>query len=338
MQSFVRAVAILALAAIVAGNGAVARAEPAKIRIGWAVAGGDAPLAQLGKQGIALHEGQSYVPELIHFAGTTPMITALASGELDVAPMGFSSLALAIENAGLGDLRIIADIFQDGVGQGFSNTFFVLKDGPLRTIDDMKGKIAAVNAIGSAVDIGLRVNLAKHGLEMKRDYTIIETAFPNMKAVLFDRKADLIGAVPPFAFDPDLEAKARPLFRQKDGMGPSQLIVMTARAGFIAKNRAPLTDFLEDNLRTIAWYFDPAHHDEAIKAVAEFTKTPPAVWARWAFTPTDSPYRDPAGKPDLDALARSIATAHELGFVPAALDPHQYADLDLVQAAARRLK
>jgi ABC-type nitrate/sulfonate/bicarbonate transport system substrate-binding protein len=328
----------LALLTIVAvDRGVDAQAEPARIRVGWAVAGGDAPLQQLGDKGTASHEGKTYALELIHFNGTTPMISALASGELDVTSMSGPPLALAIENAHLADLRIIADIFQDGVGQGFSNTYFVLKDGQIQSVEDLKGKIAAVNVIGGAVDIGLRAMTQKHGLEAKRDFTLIESAFPNMKAVLFDHKADLIGEVTPFAFDPELQAKARPLFHLKDVLGPTQLIVMVARTGFIEKNRAALTDFLEDNLRTIAWYRDPAHHDEAVKTLADFTKTSPAIWANWAFTPVDA-YRDPAGKPDLDSFAHGISAAHELGFVPAALDPHHYADLSMIDEASRRLR
>jgi sulfonate transport system substrate-binding protein len=314
-----------------------AKAEPAKIRVGWAVAGGDAPLQQLGDKGTARHEGKSYALELMHFNGTTPMISALAAGDLDVTSMSGPPLALAIENAHLADLRIIADIFQDGVGQGFSNTYFVLKDGPIQTVEDLKGKTLAVNVIGGAVDIGLRAMMQTHGLEAKRDFTLIESAFPNMKAVLSDRKADLIGEVTPFAFDPELLAKARPLFYLKDVLGPTQLIVMVARTGFIEKNRAALTDFLEDNLRTITWYRDPAHHDEAVKSLADFTKTSPTVWARWAFTPVDA-YRDPAGKPNLDSFAHGISVAHDLGFVPAALDPHDYADLSMIDEAARRLR
>jgi len=314
-----------------------AAADPAKIHVGWAVAGGDAPLQQLGDKGATVHEGESYVLDLIHFAGTTPMITALASGDLDVTSMSGPPFALAVENAGLGDLRVIADIFQDGVGQGYSNTYFTLKDSPVQTIEDMKGRVAAVNVIGGAVDIALRLALQTHGFEQKRDYTLIEAAFPNMKAVLFNHKADLIGEVPPFAFDTELAAKARPLFRQKDVLGPSQLIVMVARAGFIEKNRAALTDFLEDNLRTIAWYSNPAHHDEAIKALADFTKTPTAVWASYAFTAIDS-YRAPNGTPDLESFTRNIAIAHDEGFIPAALDAHNYADLTLVEAAAARIK
>jgi|SRR5579862_6874725 len=333
MSFIIRGLIALLWASAFAG---VVEADPATIRVGWAVAGGDAPLQQLGDKGTARHEGKSYSLELIHFNGTTPMISALASGELDVTSMSGPPFALAVENAHLADLRIIADIFQDGVGQGFSNTYFVLNDSAVKTIEDMRGKVAAVNVIGGAVDIGLRTMMQKHGLEAKRDFTLIESAFPNMKAVLFDGKADLIGQVTPFAFDPALLARAKPLFHLKDVLGSSQLIVMVARTGFIERNRGPLTDFLEDNLRTIAWYRDPAHHDEAVKSLADFTKTPPAVWASWAFTPVDA-YRDPAGKPDLDSFGRGIGVASDLGFVPASLDPHRYADLSMIEEAARRL-
>src|SRR6201999_1071262 len=119
MSFFTRSiVALLALGV----SAVTAQSEPAKIRVGWAVAGGDAPLMQLGDKGTARHQGQSYAIELMHFNGTTPMISALASGDLDVTSFSGPPLALAIENAHLTDLRIIADIFQDGVGEGFSNT------------------------------------------------------------------------------------------------------------------------------------------------------------------------------------------------------------------------
>jgi NitT/TauT family transport system substrate-binding protein len=312
-------------------------AEPTKIRIAWIVPAGDAPLGLLGKEGIALHEGKSYKVEYIHFTGTPPMISAVAANEIDIVPFAYSSFALAVENAKLEDLRLIADVFQDGVENHYSSEFMVLNDGPIKKIEDLKGKVVTSNSVGSAVDIALRAMLRKNGLEDKRDYSLIETAFPNMKAQLIDHKVDLITGVVPFSQDPALRAVAHPLFVQKDALGSSQMITMTTRAAFIQKNRAALVDFLEDNLRELQWYFDPAHHAEAIKAVTDFTKTPATLWDSWLFTDRDQ-YHAPNGKPDLDALKRNIATAHELGFLKSDLDPKKYADLSLVEEAAKRIK
>jgi len=52
--------------------------------------------------------------------------------------------ALAIQNARLNDLRIIADEIQDGTEGHLSLAYVVLKDSPIRTIEDLKGKIVAI--------------------------------------------------------------------------------------------------------------------------------------------------------------------------------------------------
>jgi sulfonate transport system substrate-binding protein len=327
----------LLAAAVALATIATAQADPAKLRIAWIVPGADAPLALFGRPGIAQHEGKSYTLEFTHFTSTPTMITAIASGQVDLVPFAYSSLALAIQNAKLNDLRIISDGFRDGVNGYYSTEFMVLNDSPIKKVEDLKGKVLTSNAAGSAVDIALRAMLKKHGLEDKKDYSLIESAFPNMKAQLIEHKVDLITGVTPFSQDPQLRAVAHPLFLQKDAIGVSQMIIWTAREDFIKKNRAALVDYLEDNLRELRWYYDPANHAEAIKEVTAYTKTPAALWDSWLFTKGDL-YHDPNGMPDLDALQNNIAAAHGLGFVPAALDPHKYADLTLVQEAAKRLK
>ena len=102
------------------------------------------------------------------------------------------------------DLRVISDEIQDGVAGHGTNEFMVLKDGPVKTVADLKGKVLATNAMGSAVDIAMRAMLRKSGLEANKDYTIVEAPFPAMRAMLAEKKADLISAVPPFSLDPDL--------------------------------------------------------------------------------------------------------------------------------------
>jgi NitT/TauT family transport system substrate-binding protein len=89
--------------------------EPYHVRIGWVVAPADLVTLMFVKPKLAPHAGKTYIPELTHFAGTPAEMTALATGELDCAALAYSTFALGIENAGMADLRIIADEFQDGV-------------------------------------------------------------------------------------------------------------------------------------------------------------------------------------------------------------------------------
>jgi ABC-type nitrate/sulfonate/bicarbonate transport system substrate-binding protein len=318
--------------------GAPAQADPVKLRQGWVVAGADAPLLMFGKKGITKHEGQSYTLDAVHFNGTPPMITALGTGEIEIAALAYSTFALAVENAHMTNLRILADVFQDGVNGYYSNEYMVLKDGPVKKVEDLKGKVAASNAAGSAVDMAMRAMFKKHGLEDKKNVTFVEVAFPNMKATLADHKVDIISSVRPFSADPELLKIAHPLFTQKDAIGTSQMIILVASDAFIKKNRAAVVDYLADSLRALHWYSDPANHDEVVKILADFSKVPTNRYASWLFTKGGDFYHAPDGMPDLTALQRNIDLQQELGFLPSKLDVKKYADVSLIKDAAKQIK
>ncbi len=328
-------VVALALGALSIGSAA---ADPVKLRIGYVVPGADSPLLMFDKSGIAKHEGQSYTLDTIRFQGTPPMITALAAGEIDIAPLAFSTLSLAVQNAGMSDLRIIADVFQDGVTGYYTNEYMVLKDSPIKTVEDLKGKIVVSNGAGSAVDMAMRAMLKKHGLVDKKNVTFVEGAFPNMKAMLQEHKVDLISGVRPFTADPGLRSIARTLFTQKEAIGRSEMIIDTAREGFLQKNKQAVVDYLEDSLRALHWYSDPAHHDEVVKIVSDYTKAPAALYQGWLFTKGGDFYHDPNGNPDLPALQGNIELQRSLGFLKGDLDAKKLADLSFVEEAAKKAR
>ena len=312
-----------------------ASAEPVKIRIGWIVAPASmVPLLFL-KPGIAKHYGKSYTFDPIHFGSSTLQITAISQGEIDIAGFGYTSFPLAIQNASLADLRIIADEIQDGAPGYYSTPYFVRKDSGINKIEDMKGKVAVTNGLGSGVDIAMRTALRRHGLEVKRDYTMIEAPFPAHKAMLKEKKADLVVGVLPFSYDRELNEFAKPLFTTQSSLGSIALSFWAARKGFIDKNRAALVDLLEDYGSILRWYYDPANHKEAVALTAGFLKRPPAAFEAWLFTKRDF-FRDPDGKPDLKVVQESIDKVKELGFIKETVDVPKYSDLSLVEEAAKR--
>ena len=211
----------------------------------------------------------------------------------------------------------------------------VLRDGPVKTVEDMKGRVGASLAAGSAVDISMRAMLRRHGLDDRKDVTIVEASFPNMKAMLLEKKADLVAVIPPYTDDPEMKPQAATLFTQKDAMGPVQLIMWVGRAGFLAAHRAAMVDFMEDSLRVTRYFTDSAHHAEVIDLAAKELKQPKAQ-LDMLWTASDS-YRDPNGLPDLIALQHNIDTQRDIGLIEQSIKVTDYADLSIVKDAAARL-
>ena len=327
-------VAALVAGALLAPGGV--HADPVKIRQSYIVSVANWATILFAKPEMAKHLGKSYTFEAVHFQSTPTLIQALAANEIEVANLGFTSLPLAITNAKMDDLRIFADELQDGAPGYYSNEYMVLKDSPIKKVEDLKGKVLVTNGYGSGTDIPLRIMLAKHGISDKKDVNIIEAPIPTMGAMLNERKADLVAWVLPFTANPQATANLRTLFTAGDAVGVNQLGMWVAKSEFIAKNRAAVIDFLEDALRAERWYFDPANHQEALAIAAKITKQPPESLG-WVFTKGDF-YRNPNGRPDLPAIAADLRMEKELGYLKTDIDVPKYADLSIVDEASKRLE
>jgi sulfonate transport system substrate-binding protein len=328
------AAAVVALLGAVAG----AHADPLTIRIGWVQTPGHmAPVIEaLSKKHPELfkHLGQTYTVSPTRFNGTTPQIQAQAIGELEIASQAPSALALAITNAHL-DLRIVADVLGDGHPGYFSEYFLVKADGPIKTIDDVKGKRIATNTIGSASDAAMRTMFRKHGIP-DADFTTVETNFANMPAMLDGGKVDMIGLLPQFTKGYIGNDKYKVLFTARDAVGPTQGVMWAMRADTIAAHRAAFVDFFEDHIRAVRWFLDPANHKEAIAICAAVTKLPEEN-LDYAFTKADF-YHSPDALPDIGLVQKEIDEAVELKVLPKKVEiSPKYVDLSMVEEAKKRL-
>lgn len=316
-----------------------AQADGIPIRIGWAQAPGHlAPLFDvLARQHpeVMPHQGKGYDASAIHFGGSTPQIQAMALGEIEIAAFAPSSLTLAIANAGL-DVRIVSDVEQDGLPGHYDEPFIVKKDGPIKTIDDLKGKRLATNAIGSASDNAMRMALREHGIGDK-DVTSVEADFVNMVPMIEADKVDLAALMPQFIHRVDETGRFRTLFTASEARGgPAQTVAWVMRADFIAAHRPALVDFFADHIRAVRWFLAPAHREEALAIAMQVTKQPAADLA-YAFTAQDF-YRSPDLVPNIAAAQREIDASAKLGLLPKRIElsPH-YVDLSLIEEAKARV-
>ena len=335
MRVFSSILAALLGGAVILGGSARA-AGPVTIHQGWAVITTIMAPIVFEKHDIMKHYGVSYVVEPTHFASSSAELTALATGDIDIMVGGPITLAHAIENAGMTDMRIIADGYQDGIDGYFSSRFEVRNDSGIKTIEDLKGKALVSNGLGGTMDVVIRAAMAAHHMVDRKDYTLLEAELSAQNAMLLSGKVDLISSTPPFTYDPELSAKAHPLFTMKDIMGASQMTVLFARSGFLAKNRAAMVDYFEDVQRGVAWFLDPANRDAMLAIVARVTKQKPQHFANYLYTKADY-YHDPQVRPNLAAIQHDIDTLHALGYVKAPIDTKKFIDLSAIDAAEKRL-
>ncbi len=324
-----------AVLALVTGTGtSTAAADPLKIKVGWSTMPGHMiPVLFANNKGLR-HYGQSYTVEPILFRGSAPQLTALAAGEIDMIASSPATMALAVLNAGL-DVRVVADIIQDGVPGHHSETWVVLADSGITTAAQLKGKRIATNAIGSASDTAMRAMMLKSNLQDRRDYITIQAAFPSMLALLDEKKVDAAPILMPDLTEVLKNPKYRALFQAKDAWGRSDLVFLLGQADFIAKNRAAVQDFVEDYVRANRWFADPANRAEALKIIADYMKIKPAQLGH-LYTENDY-FRDPYGMPDYPSLQSAIDIAHDAGILPDTISVKKYSDTSLIDEARKRI-
>ncbi len=326
---------ILAGIAAVALCAAMANAEPLRIRVDWtAVPEQFAPLIPSVPEyapNVYRHYGKSYVVEPVKLAGGGATLTALATGNTDLSTMGPQALVLGLVNAKL-DLRVIASQIATEV-PGYRQTYFWVDKHKIKTIDDLKGKIIGVNARGSNIDAAAEVILSKRGFASPRDYDMIELPFSSQLSALKSATIEAAVLIPPFSLDAEADPNLKPIFSIGDALGPLETSMWVAKADFVARNRAALVDFLEDNIRMRRWMFDPKTRMDAVRQLSDLTKIPIERYAGWVYTSKDY-YYDPDALLDVKRLQKNIDDMDRAKIIPNAINVSPHVDLSLAEEAA----
>lgn len=324
-----------ALALLTIAAASSVRAEPLNIRIAWSIMPTHLIPALYIKKDILKHYGKSYVVDPIQFRGSSPQLTALAAREIDIATLGPAPFALGILNAKL-DLKIVADVFQDGVPGSSTMQFLVKNDAGIASAVDLKGKRLAANAIGSTADTAIRAMLHRHGLSADKDVSILEAGFPNMQAMLESGRVDLVSGAQPFTGRMLQTGKIKVLFDGRAAFGgATQGVMLTARASFLDANRAAMQDFFEDHVRAARWFLDPANRDEALKIVSTFMKVDGKQLIN--FLTKEDYYRDPWLRPNIEGTQKVLDYSLEFGFIPQNIKAAENTDLSFIEEARRRI-
>ena len=325
---------LVAAGAMLVASFAPLKAEPVTLRIGYDVIPIHIIPVIFRMPQFLKHYGKSYTIKFYRFKGSPLQVQALAADQIDIAALAFSTFATSISNAHL-PIKGIADLAQDG--PWYSQNFGVLKDSPIKTVKDLKGKVLAVNAFGGATDMAVRTILVKNGLTPDKDARIIEGSFGAMAAMVRGHKID-VGAFPaPFWAAAEKRGDLRSLFTSADALGVQQFLLYAAKADFIKTHHDVLVDYYEDYLRGLKAVVDPANREAVLKVMAEASGAPMARFKDWALLKGKDYYHDPNGRINVKALQNNIDSLHDLGLLKQTLDVAPYIDNSLVDEARKRM-
>src|ERR1700730_13140708 len=206
------------------------------------------------KANVLKNYGKAYTLDMAFTRGSPEAAQLPAAGQADIATLSSPAFATVIAKNVVPDgIGIIADIYQDGHPGYATNTFFVMKDSPIRSVADLKGKKVAINAFGSAVDLVLRVALKKAGLDPRRDVQIVEVTFANIAPAIREKRVDCGVLVIPFLPAETAKGDLRGLFSGGDTFRPSSVVFQVATDKFIREQPDTLRAFLPRFVPGLDW-------------------------------------------------------------------------------------
>jgi NitT/TauT family transport system substrate-binding protein len=282
------------------------------------------------KQNVLKNYGKAYTLDMTFTRGTPEAAALLAAGQADLATLSGPAFATVIaKDAVPNGLTIISDNYQDGHSGNATNSFMVLKDSPIKTVNDLKGKKIGINAFASAVDLALRVVLKKNGIDPRRDVQIVEIAFPNIAAAIREKRIDCGVLVIPFLAMESPKDDLRPVFTGGDAFGPSSVVFQVTTNAFLKEHPDAVKGFLADYVDGLAWFYDPANREKAVQLVSDFTKSSKDVLNSYFATGKDY-YRDPNACVSAQTIQKPLDAMFEEKLIDRRIDVSKYLNVGLL--------
>jgi ABC-type nitrate/sulfonate/bicarbonate transport system substrate-binding protein len=160
---FPRVLSILAVIGFMTANSAANAQE--KLRLAWAgFSPTNSPIWVIEDR--KLMQKQGVQPEIIAISASPTVLQALLANEIDAASISVTTLTSS-RLAGADTVMIL----------GVVGTFVdhIVSVSNITAIEQLKGKTAGVNRLGSTSDLGLRLALRKLGVDPEKDVKIIPT-------------------------------------------------------------------------------------------------------------------------------------------------------------------
>jgi ABC-type nitrate/sulfonate/bicarbonate transport system substrate-binding protein len=297
----------------------IAQAQPVTLRVGYGSAAEEPLWLLLAKPDLARSYGKTYTVEGTRFTGSDKRAQAFEAGAIDLAS---SSANGVIFGAAEGvTAKMIASVSRES-SRGFSTTFYVKENSPIKSVSDLKGKTVGINGFFTSGHLWLKVALEKNGLA-ETDVKITPIAFPSMQEALDSGKIDLGMFPQPFAALAERLMKVRKIFDAKYGVPfDEELIVLIGKDEYLRKNAAPIRALLADLREATRFYLDKPREARQLLIDSKMVRATPDV-----YIAMNDYYHEPTMRIDVDALEKMQELQIKAGFQKKQVDVKSLVDL-----------
>ncbi len=195
--------------------------------------------------------------------GSAKCAQTLLAGGLDVSAFT-PDVSILVAQSGGDPMAVAANIM--------SQTYFLVVSKRVNTWEDLRGKVIGVAGLTGTEPAFLKQLMAKHGLTAGKDYDLrVVGATPEKVAALTNGSIDGSTVYPPQCFQ--MEDAGFKILGTTEEIGKASSTNWVVRKGWARQNEDTLLRFLRGIYRAHVWLANPANRAEAVKLIADRTKT-----------------------------------------------------------------
>ena len=252
------------------------------------------------------NQGKRYELKQILFQANPERFQAYLAGELDAgtAP-GLALIPARVQGM---DVKLVASVCMEAAGkQHFTTTYMVKDDGPIKSIQDLKGGTIAVVGIRTATDLWARAGLINAGLVPDQDTKVVPMAFPVIGDAVRTGKVSAGTFVEPFYSAEMAKGGLRKLFTATEAVGyDHELLDIFFSEKFLKANPDAVRAFLADFVAVTKYYLANMEQAKSDLHKAGYVKTPLPVYLK-----TSDWKRDPNARVDVASLEKLATFMHQ---------------------------
>jgi ABC-type nitrate/sulfonate/bicarbonate transport system substrate-binding protein len=297
--------------------------EPTLIRFGRGFAAEEQVWLMSARPDLTPNQGKKYTLKQILFQANPDRFQAYIAGELDAGTAPGAAGVGFVRAQGV-DMKIVASICQEAAGQQwFSTTYMVKADGPVKSVQDLKGGTVGVVGYKTATDLWARAGLLNAGLVPDKDAKVFSLGFPAMGDSVRTGKIQAGTFVEPFYSAEMAKGGLRKLFTAVEAVGyDHELLDIWFGEKFLNAHPDVVRAFLSDYVAVTRYYLANVEQAKRDLHKAGFVRTPLEIYLRNADWK-----RDPDARVNVESLKKLTAFMKDkLGWLDKPVNVDQMVD------------